>query len=306
MYRGGNSTTSLESKREQAIMAAMFGPDLLVRTLSKAVPFGKKRDIWQYHSRGDRHSKAACWGVLLDLMRSSQLLREHAEGGRVAFGINHEMKDFKQNRKKDLDLVLCTPAGPPTDPKRTFASLATEYEFELSDRVQRALHALPVMHEAPVASVLVALEAKACMTAHVKAIPRLFDELNSSHQTIHGASQMVIAAGLVMVNAAPFFVSPGRVGYCPKCGHRVSPVNQHKQPADALRVVKKVEELPRRASVQDEGYDALAIVAVDCRNDGSPVTLLTKPPAPPSGDILAYDQMIARLAHLYEARFPRI
>lgn len=237
-------------------------------------------------------------------MLTSRTLVEHIEEGRVAFGINHEMRDFRQNRKKDLDLVLCTPAAGLPKP-RTFESLADGYQFALSDAERNVLRSLPVLREAPVASVLVALEAKACMTAHVKAIPRLYDELNSSHQTIHGASEMVIAGGFVMVNTAPFFVSPGRVGYCPNCGHRVSPINAHKQPEDARRVVEKVKELPRRANVQGDGFDAFAIVAVECRNDGSPVTLVSQPPAPPSGDIMEYAQMIARLAHLYEARFPR-
>jgi uncharacterized RmlC-like cupin family protein len=41
---------------------------------------------------------------------------------------------------------------------------------------------------AEVGAVLIALEAKACMTAHVKALPRLYDELNSSHQCVHGSS----------------------------------------------------------------------------------------------------------------------
>lgn len=284
----------------------MFGPGILTRTMSKPVRVGKKStELWQYHSRSDRHSKTACWGVLFDLLCTSHLLREHVESGRLAFGINHEMRDFQQNRKKDLDLVLCTasPNAPPDG--RTFTDLVESYHIELDDTERAALMGLPVLREAPVASVLVALEAKACMTAHVKAIPRLYDELNSSHQTIHGASEMVIAAGLVMVNTAPFFVSPGRVGYCPNCKHRVSPLNKHKQPADSVRVVKKVTELPRRSSVQGEGFDALTMIAVECRNDGSPVALVTEAPAPPKGDILEYDQMIARLAHLYESRFPR-
>ena len=46
------------------------------------------------------------------------------------------------------------------------------------------------------------------MTAHGKALPRLHDELNSSHLTIHGASDYAIAAAFALVNAAATFVSP--------------------------------------------------------------------------------------------------
>lgn len=287
----------------------MLGPSLLVRTLSKpTIPSGRRRgEAWQYHPRSDRHSKTACWGVLLDLLSASQLLRDQVARGAVAFGINHEMSDFKQDRRKNLDLVLCTPQGGKVDANsRTFAQLATQYDIQLGEEEEALLARLPQLHEAPVGSVLVALEAKACMTAHGKAKPRLYDELNSSHLTVHGSGEMVIAAGFVMVNMADEFISPGRVGYCPHCGHRVVPVNKHKQPADGAGVIEKVKQLPRRASVKDTGFDALTIVTVDCRNDGSPVKLVTDPPAPQPGDIFHYDQMIARLAQVYESRFPRV
>jgi hypothetical protein len=289
------------------MMAAMFGPAILVRTLSQPAPTGKGGRAWQYHSRSDRHSKAACWGVLFDLMLTSRLLEGHIAEGLVGFGINHEMRDFKQNRKKNLDLVLCVPAKERVRREsRTFADLADQYRIELDTSERKKLAELPVLHERDVGSVLVALEAKACMTAHGKAMARLYDELNSSHQTIHGANEFVIAAGFVMVNTAADFVSPGRVGYCPHCGEKVAPINHHKQPAAATQVIKKMEELPRRASTQGDGFDALAIVAVDLRNDGSPVKLITEKPAPPPGDIFHYNQAIARLAQLYESRFPHV
>ena len=53
-----------------------------------------------------------------------------------------------------------------------------------------------------------ALEAKACMTAHQRALPRLYDELNSSHLTVHGATDQAIAAGFAMVNIAGQYLSP--------------------------------------------------------------------------------------------------
>ena len=240
-------------------------------------------------------------------MRTSAFLREHVENGQVGFGINHAMSDFKLDRRKNLDLVLCSPArGEIPRAGKSFSDLVDQYEIELDSRELAALRKLPPLFETPAGSVRAALEAKACMTAHVKAKPRLYDELNSSHLTIHGASQMAIAAGFLMVNVAPDFISPGRTGFCPDCGHEVMPVNKHKQPRDAEQVVAKVRQLPRRASVQEDGFDAFAIVAVECHNDGSRVELRTDPPAPPPGDIFHYDQMIDRFVHLYETRFPRV
>ena len=142
-----------------------------------------------HHSRSDRHSKVACWTIAFELMQTCELLREHVESGKVVLGVNHTLRDFQTQRKKDLDLVIAQPAGPlPENPKRTFASLAEHFGVVLTKPQQKALAGLPHAPEAPVGSVLVALEAKACMTAHVRALPRLHDA-HSSHQTTHGNSE---------------------------------------------------------------------------------------------------------------------
>ncbi len=279
-------------------IAVMFGPQILVDTLS--VP-GTKTG-WQYHSRGDRHSKAACWGILLDVMAHCPTLVAQIEAGQVAFGINHEMRDFQQNRKKNLDLVICTPGTATRKRRTTFAAMAEKHGLVLNPTARRLLAKLPVLPEAPVGFVRVALEAKAAMTAHVKALSRLHDELNSSHLTIHGAAAEALAVGFVMVNASPKFISPGLnkdfvAGARPK-------VSSHTQPDDAIRVIDKVREIPRRARMTDQGFDALGIVLVDCLNDGkAPVELVTAKPAPQPNDIFHYDQMVRRIAELYKSRF---
>jgi hypothetical protein len=172
----------------------MRGLEILARTLSTPVPMGRSQALWQYHPRSDRHSKVACWGILFDLLQCCPLLLDHVTSEKIAFGINHEMRDFKMNRRKNLDLVLCTPGSPSSKTRtRSLSDLAAEYHVELGTEDKRILEGLPPIHEAPVGTVHCALEAKACMTEHMKARPRLYDELNSSHQTIHGSGDMVIA-----------------------------------------------------------------------------------------------------------------
>lgn len=280
----------------------MYGPQIIARTLTKTRIVGKThKHTWQYHSRSDRHSTVACWAILFDLLCECRLLREHVAEGAVAFGINHEMRDFKQNRKKNLDLVLCTP-GEGDPGRKTFRGLVDDYQIYLDDRETAILRELPEILQMPVGTVQLALEAKACMTEHMKARPRLFDELNSSHQCIHGASDLTIAAGVVMVNVAESFVSPGRNKFDP--GSQDLDVSKHRQPHVTEKVIEKVTQLPRRAGVGEEGYDALSIMVVECRNDLSPVTVVAEPPAPGAGDLFSYPAMIKRLAHLYQARFP--
>jgi hypothetical protein len=276
----------------------MDGPKILVRTLSSANVRDRYQNAWQYHSRSDHHSKIACWGIIFDLMASTPLLRRHVETGAVCFGINHEMRDFVHDRKKNLDLVLCTPAGP-TMPE-TLESLAGNYKIKLTADERATFEKLPRLGRAPVGSVLMALEAKACMTAHQRALPRLYDELNSSHLTVHGASDQAIAAAFTMVNVADNYLSPD----LNKKNRTSDPEwSQHKQPRDAQLAVDKIKQLPRRSKVGDVGYDAISIVVIDMPNDGSPVKLVGSAPAPPKGDIYYYENMITRLSGIYATRF---
>ncbi len=281
----------------------MDGLSILVASMSVPQPRGSSRTPWQYHSRSDLHSKVACWGVLFDLLRQSSLLRRHATSGKVILGINHELRDFQTGRKKKLDLVIARPAGELGKPPKSFASLAGEWAVVLDAGQRSALRGLPPLVEGVVGSaVLVAMEAKATMTAHSKARPRLYDELNSSHLTIHGASRQALAVGFVMVNVSTTFVSPDK-NSAPGPGADVS---RHTQPRDAAGIVSKVEEIPRRTGQGQNGYDGLTIVAIDCANDGSPVTLVTAPPAPQPGDIHHYDSMIARVAAEYDTTFVNV
>lgn len=279
----------------------MDGPDIVVSSLSVPQPRGPSKTPWQYHSRSDLHSKVACWAVLFDLLQQSALMRSHATSGKIVFGINHELRDFATARKKVLDLVIARPSGP--EAKETLADLAQRYRVVLDSAQAKKLVALPDLRRAPVGAVLMALEAKAAMTEHVKALPRLYDELNSSHQTIHGASRQALAVGLVMVNAASTFVSPD----LNKTPGAAVVLSKHSQPVAAAAVVAKVREIPRRTGSATEGYDGLGIVVISAINDGaSPVSLVTTPPAPPRGDIFYYDNMITRVANEYDTTFKSI
>ena len=119
------------------------------------------------------------------------------------------MSDFRNRRSKKLDLVIHTPSSTPGARGRSLADLFAREDVLLDPAEKAALDALPALREAPVGGVLLALEAKACMTEHQKALPRLYDELNSSHLTVHGAHDGAIACGFLMINAAGTFVSPG-------------------------------------------------------------------------------------------------
>ncbi len=279
------------------------GAEILARTISSPNVVDTNGNAWNYHSRSDHHSKVACWGVVFDLLRNSRLFREHVSKGVVGFGINVEIKDFQHGRSKDLDLVVCQPATGAVRSKWTLPNLAEHWKISLNKTERKELEELPLLSEVKVGNVLVALEAKACMTAHQKALPRLYDELNSSHLTVHGAYDLAIAAGFVMINIADTFLSPDRN----KKYRDVDPQwSEHPQPKSVEITMGKVKQLPRRSQTGIAGYDALSIVVVDCVNDGSRVKLYTRPPAPQPNDTYHYAAMIDRLSHMYSTRFAQL
>lgn len=277
----------------------MYGPAIIAHSLSRPGKIDRYGNAWQYHSRSDRHSKIACWAIIFDLLQHSAILRAQAADGRVVIGINKEMRDFHSGRKKDLDLVVARPAGGTLKRRsETLSDLAVRWGVRLDQAQRDILTDLPPIASADTGSVLIALEAKAAMTAHIKALPRLYDELNSSHLTVHGAIESALAVGYVLINAADTFVS-SEINKWPltdKCQ-----VSQHSQPLWAQRTVAKIDELPRRSTNRGNGFDALGITLIDFPNDGRAVAVHETDPAPDRRSDYHYDQMILRVAQQYAA-----
>jgi hypothetical protein len=279
----------------------MHGPTILERSLTRRTVTDKAGRRWQYNSRSDRHSKVACWTVLFDLLLASEPLQRDVREGRVYFGINHTMVNYQTGRQKDLDLVLCTHGGDIGGKSSSFADLADKYELELDKPERALLAALPTLRTSLVGSVRVALEAKATMTAHIAALPRLYDELESSHVVIHGNADEAIAVAYAIVNLSDTFVS-SVTNSSDKKSDAIK-YTQHKQPRDAERTLEKLREIPRRAAPGKPGFDAIGATVISFVNDGSPVRIVRDPPAPQHNDVLSYEGMIRRVAHAYETKY---
>ena len=284
----------------------MYGPTILARSLSTV---GTMTDGigWQYHSRSDRHSKIGCWGVAFDLLSHSSLMRRHAAEGKIVLGVNHRMVDYATGRRKDLNLVIARPdVDQPVRKAQTLRGLAEQYRIDLDEEERGVLTELPDVSVAPVGAVLVALEAKAAMTAHVKALPRLYDELNSSHLAVHGASSQALAIAYVQVNLADSFVSPNPKNVAMMQNGLGPKVSRHRQPEDTIRVLDKIAEIPRRSSNNGNGFDAIGVSVFELHNDGTPVTVIEGSPAPQAGQPFHYGGMIVRMSNEYDSTFARI
>lgn len=280
----------------------MYGERILARSLSSGAIPDKFGNSWQYHSRSDRHSKIASWGVLFDLMLACPLLRSHAANVTVGFGINHEMTDFVSGRRKNLDLVICTPRSDPAAPREvTFGDLITHYDIHLAGPEVDAFNSLPKLVRQPVGEVMTALEAKACMTAHTKAAPRLFDELSSAAQCINGSAPSAIAVGHVLVNTAEQFVSSDRNKRHRSATNRVD--SHDPQPQSWGKALGTARKLAVRGYATERGFDAVGVTMLSGVNDGTPYIIPAAPPSLVSNDPLCYENMIHRVSGLYDTRF---
>lgn len=147
------------------------------------------------------------------------------------------MTDFATGRHKKLDLVIARPPQVASIAARSFKGLAARYGIELTDLERGVLEALPDIYVGEVGAVLIAQEAKACRTAHIKALPRLYDELNSSHLCVHGASRAPWPSDTPRSTAATrSFVSSVANNYA--LADRPASYTEHRQPGDTERVVQ--------------------------------------------------------------------
>jgi hypothetical protein len=147
-----------------------------------------------------------------------------------------------------------------------------------------------------VSEVAIALEAKACMTEHLKSLPRLHAEVLATGYLAKRAVPDCITVSYSLVNAAPTFRTPSGAGQ----------ENTHSQPSDAARVVEMLSTaIPMVRGGFDFGYDVIGISVIECRNDGSPVSICSEAPAPQSNDHVHYERMIRSICSAYRSRFAR-
>lgn len=275
----------------------MRGPTILARTMSAPTTRASGKKAWQYHSRSDSHSKVACWTLLFDLLIECAPMRQAAEAGRLGFGINYEMVG-PINKRLDLVLTINQPGfGEPG--RRTFAALRGDYGVLLDDDESAMLAALPKVWQDisknGASEIAIAMEAKACMTEHVKSLPRLHAEILATGYLARLAAPHCILVSYTLINAATNFISPSSDGK----------INHHSQPDDVRRVVEMIRDaVPMASKVAAFGYDVVGTTVMDCRNDGSPISLVNDTDlAPKVNDRLNYDQMVKGICSAFRARF---
>jgi len=186
---------------------------------------------------------------------------------------------------------------PPVRERDGFLSLAARLGIVLDKEDRDELHALPMPlldHVQDTSEIVVALDAKACMTGHVKALPRLHTEILATGYLAKRAMPQCIVASYTLVNSAPTFRTPS-------ASHKI---HEHAQPDDANRVVGMLAQaIPLAQEVDDLfGYDVIGATVIDCRNDGSPVSVDIGFRWPHKTSHITYERLVRNLCSEYRAR----
>lgn len=222
-----------------------------------------------YHPRSDKHSNVLAQAIVDDLVQYGPKIRERALAGELVYDLNFTLRAGSADW--NVDLVL----GPP--------------ELGASSRPQDAL-----ISRRPPAVVQIAVELKAVMTEHRKAVKNRKRDLEAHHEHVHNYNNQAIAGGVLIVNAAATFKSPLRPG-----------VTTHRNPDDLVKhCIAELRGVSSRGGSTGYGLEAKCAIVVDVDNvDLSRACYVTTSPAIPVGDPMHYDSFIRTICDLYSRRF---
>ncbi len=136
-----------------------------------------------YHPRSAKHSNSLSCCVVGDLLSRCPVIRSQAAAGDLVFSFNFDL--LTGTAAWNVDLVLGTPS--PADRQA------------VSDGEMR---------QAPTSTVRIAIEHKAVMTEHRKAVKNRKRDFEAHHEHVHRYSSSVIAGGILIVNGSSTFKSP--------------------------------------------------------------------------------------------------
>jgi hypothetical protein len=153
------------------------------------------------------------------------------------------------------------------------------------------LHMVVEETEVDMSEVAIAVEAKACMTDHVGALPRLHAEILATGYLAKRATPECTVVSYTLVNASDTFVSSA------KTAKRV------RQPESADAVLSMLANaVPLCRDQRLLGYDVVGALSILCRNDGSPVSHSPVEGSPRRDSPIHYERMIRAICSAYRTR----
>lgn len=224
-----------------------------------------------YHPRSDKHSNALGEAIVTDLLAACPLIAQRATAGDVVYDLNFDL--HYGTAQWNVDLVLGSP------PANVGVPLGQ-----------------PIVRAAP-STVQIALEFKAVMTEHRKAVKNRKRDMEAHHEHVHNYNAQAIAGGVIVVNASPTFHSPLRA---------TGAITTHSNIDDKIQhCMNEIRAVSVRGGPTGYGLDAKTAIVVSMDNVNlTQTSFVTKPPAPQVGDPLHYDAFLQRLCSEYRTRFP--
>jgi hypothetical protein len=207
--------------------------------------------------------------IAADLVVHCPKIREHAASGSLVYDLNFTLRAGTADW--NVDLVLGSPqlgAPPPA------AGTA-------------------IVRQLP-SSVRIAVELKAVMTEHRKAVKNRKRDLEAHHEHVHNYDDNAIAGGVLIINASPTFKSPLRPA-----------ATVHKNPEKLVaHCVAELRSVATRGGSTGYGLEAKCgiVVSVDNINLAG-ACYPTTSSAVAVGDPMHYDSFIRRICELYTRRF---
>jgi hypothetical protein len=222
-----------------------------------------------YHSRSNKHSNALADAIVDDLVRTCPVIREKGMAGGLVFWKNFKLRAGTADW--NVDLVF----GPP--PPDSGSEVGPR---GIGERV-------------PVA-VEIAIELKAVMTAHRKAVKNRKRDLEAHHEHVHNYNERAVAGGVLIVNGSPTFQSPLE-----------DELSTHRNPERLIEhCVNEMRAVATRGGPTGYGLEAKCVIVVSMDNVNYPKAgYIDRPPAPQIGDPLHYDAFIRALCETYRSRF---
>jgi len=221
-----------------------------------------------YHSRSDKHSNSLARGIVYDLIAHCPKIRQKAKNGELVYALNFTL--MAGTSEWNVDLVL----GPPelgTEPPKGGTTILEQNPSNIE----------------------IAVEIKAVMTEHRKAIKNRKRDLEAHHEHVHNYNNEAVAGGIIIVNSSSTFKSPLR-----------NEVSIHKNPIKLVdHCVNEIRAVSTRGGTTGYGLEAKCAIVLSMDNVGGPVAYSSNLPAPAIGDPLHYDSFIRSICEYYGRRF---
>ncbi|MFB6222334.1 MAG: hypothetical protein ABEH86_01505 [Haloarcula sp.] len=249
-----------------------YGDERIVDWLNQEREWKYPKEV-PYHPRSDKHGGAQCRYFVDDLIHESDAIADAAANGEVVYAEDYDVGD-PRGLGWNVDLVMGPPSG--------------DVQLPADGGMARG---------AP-AEVWLACDAKSIITEHQKARRNRQRDINSFADIMHNHHSEAITCGILLLNIADQFDSPTR---------DPDDITDHPHIDRIIgEIVDLFDSIDRSEGEISANLDGAGLVVVEHTNlveDVGDTELVTREPAPQSGERVHYRTFVEEMADLFEQRF---